>query len=133
MVCLGAGESLDPAVEILAQYPGHLHGDPGGHPVGGNIAAHRPKSQQRHPAAGPPDGGSVAGGHQLIDDFCQQEGEDQLQDRCGEFDGGTGGDPPGMGAQIAQHGFHSAPLFQCADNLAASPWRLYHKYRARAE
>ena len=83
--------------------------------------------------AGPPDGGSVAGGHQLVDDFCQQEGEDQLQDRCGEFDGGTGGDPPGMGAQIAQHGFHSAPLFQCADNLAARPWRLYHKYRARAE
>ena len=77
-VHLGAGKGLYPVVQIPAQLPGHLHGDPGGHAVGGDVAGGGSKGQHAHQSAGPPDGRQIPGRHQVIDDRGQQQRQHQL-------------------------------------------------------
>ena len=112
-VHLGAGEALGPAVQVPPQGPGHLHGHPRRHAVGGDVAKGRPKGQSRHQSAAEPDGGQVSGRDAHVHNALQQQRQHQLQQRGGELHRHAAGHPNAVGPQVSQYGAHlsaSLPL-----------------------
>ena len=126
---LGLGEKQRPLIEVPAELPRHIHGHPSRHAVGRNIAEGRAESHDQHQATRPPDGGQVPGGYAAVDDAGQQQGQQKLQYGGGELHRYPHRHPRGVGAEIAENGFHAGPPFDClrsnvCENLHLSYYAL---------
>ncbi len=110
-VHLRLGKKHRPPVKVPAKPPGHIHGHPGRHAVGRDVAEGRAEGHDQHPSSRLEDSGQVPRGNAVVDNVGQQKGEQQFQHGGGEFHRHAHRHPWKMGPEIAENGLHAGPPF----------------------